>query len=103
MSFNQDVSTQVQEVISSKKIHELSHPSTLFDNIPVQHTSTKKHLVVYLNEKLNFNTHIRERIGKYNKGIGVITKLYRSLLQDALLFLNFFIKSLLDYCDILYD
>ena len=52
---NPDVSKQAQEVIFSKKTYKL--PSFLFNNIPIQHT----YLGVYLDEKLNFNTHIREK------------------------------------------
>ena len=34
--------------------------------------TVQKHLSVYLDEKLNFNTHITEKIGKISKGIRVI-------------------------------
>ena len=79
MSFNPDVSKQAQEVIFSKKIQKLFHPTVLFNNIPVQCSTVQKHLGVYLDEKLNFNTHITEEIGKASKGIGVIKKLFKIL------------------------
>ena len=94
MSFNPDVSKQAQEVIFSKKIQKLFHPTVLFNNIPVQRSTVQKHLGVYLDEKLNFNTHITEKIGKASKGIGVIRKLFKSLLRNALLTIY---KSLLDH------
>ena len=75
MLFNPDVSKQAQEIIFSKKSHNFSHPSVLFNNSPVQRTSTKKHLAVYLDEKRNLNTHIGVKIAKARKGIGVIKKL----------------------------
>ena len=35
----------------------------------------QKHLGMHLDEKLNFNTHITEKISKANKVIGIIRKL----------------------------
>ena len=61
MSFNPDVSKQAQEVIFSKKIQKLFHPTVLFNNIPVQRSTVQKHLGVYLDEKLNFKTHITKK------------------------------------------
>ena len=67
MSFNPDVSKQAQEVIFSKRTQKLFHPTVLFNNIPVQRSTVQKHLGVYLDEKLNFNTHITEKIVKASK------------------------------------
>ena len=67
--FNPDVSKLVQEVIFSKITQKLFHPDVLFDNFPVQHSTVQKHLGVYLDEKLSFNIHITEKIGKDSKGI----------------------------------
>ena len=75
MSFNSDVSKLAQEVIFSKKAQKLFHPTVLFNNIPVKHSAVQKHLGVYLHEKLNFITHITEKILKASKGIGVFKKL----------------------------
>ena len=61
MSFNPDVSKQAQEVIFSQRAQKLFHPTVLFNNIPVQPSTVQKHLGVYLDEKLNFNTHITEK------------------------------------------
>ena len=69
MSFNPDVSKLVQELIFSKKTQKLFHPTVLFNNIPVQHSTVQKHLGAYLDENLNFNTHNTEKIGKAGKGI----------------------------------
>ena len=85
MSFNPDVSRQSQEVIFCKKNQKLFHPTFLFNNILVQSSTVQEHLGVYLDEKLNFNTHITEKIGKVSKGIGVIKKLFKSLPKNALL------------------
>ena len=48
-----------------------SHPQVFFDDIPVSRVSFQKHLGIYLDEKLNFN-HIKEKITKAMRGIGVI-------------------------------
>ena len=66
-------------MIFSKRTQKLFHPTVLFNNIPVQRSTVQKHLGVYLDEKLNFITHITEKIGKPSQGIGVIKKLFRSL------------------------
>ena len=75
MPFNPDVSKQAQEVIFSKKLKNYSTQLFFLNNIPVQRSTVQKHLGVYLDEKLNFNTHITEKIGKTTKGVGVTKKL----------------------------
>ena len=60
ISFNSDLLKQAQEVTFSKKTHKLFHPTVLFNNVPVQHSTAQKHLRVYLDEKLNFNIPITE-------------------------------------------
>ena len=104
MSFNPDVSKQTQEVIFSKRAQKLFQPTVLFNNIPVQHSTFQKHLGVYLDEKLNFNTYITEKIGKASIRIGVIKKLFKSLPTNALLTIHkSFVGPHLDYGDIVYD
>ena len=105
ISFNPDVSKQAQEVIFSKKPQKLFHPTVLFNNIPAQPITVQKHLGVYLDEKLNVNTHIREKkIGKASKKIGVIKKLFKSLPRNDLLTIyKSFVRPHLGYGDIIYD
>ena len=62
MSFNPDKSKQAQEIIFSSKIQEVIHRPTIFNNMPVAHSSCKKHLGTYLDEKLSFSNHIKENI-----------------------------------------
>ena len=53
---------------------------------------------------LNVNHHVKEKITKTNKGIGVIKKLNDTLSRDALLTLyKSFVRPHLDYSDIIYD
>ena len=39
---------------------------------------------MHLDEKLNFNTHINDKIAKADKGIGIIGKLARLLPRESL-------------------
>ena len=104
MSFNTDVSKEPQGVIFSKRAQKLFHPTVLFNNIPVQRSAVQKHLGAYLDEKLNFNTPITDKIGKASKGIGVIKKLFKSLPRNALLTIyKSFVRPHLDYGDIVCD
>ena len=88
MSFNPDVSKQAQEVFFFHKSHRLTHPPVLFNNIPVKRCSIQKHLVIHLDEKLSFNYHVKEKITKANKGIGVIKKLNNTQEMHCLPFTN---------------
>ena len=104
MSFNPDVSKQAQEVVFSRKSHKLAHPPVLFNNVPVKRCSIQKHLGIHLDEKLNFNHHVEEKITKANKGIGVIKKLSNILPRDAWLTIyKSFVRPHSDYGDISYD
>ena len=58
---------------------------------------------MHLDEKLNLNHHINEKIAKANKIIGLITKLAYVLQRQLLITIyKFFIQSHLDYGDIIY-
>ena len=59
---------------------------------------------MYLDETLNFNLHIKEKMSKALKGIGIIKKLSKSLLQHSLITIyKSFVRPHLDYGDIIYD
>ena len=93
-----------KEVVFSRKSHKLAHPPVLFNNVPVKRCSIQKHLGFHLDEKLNFNHHVKEKITKANKGIVVIKKLSNILPRDALLTIyKSFVRLHLDYGDIMYD
>ena len=72
MSFNLDLNKQSQEVTFSRKMTKSSHPQISFNNVPVSRASFQKHLGIYLDEKLNFNYHIKEKMTKAMKGMVVI-------------------------------
>ena len=86
--FNPDKSKQAQEVIFSHKTQRVMYPPAIFNNMPVFHSSCQKHLGIYLDEKLNFSNHIKEKISKANKGIGILRKLYNVLPRNSLITLH---------------
>ena len=103
MSFSPDISKQAQEITFSKKNIDVSHPPLYFHKNPVVVCSYQKLLGVFLDKKLNFQHHIKEKIAKASKGIGVIKKLINVLPKNALLTIyKSFVRPHLDYGDIIY-
>ena len=103
MSFNPDVNKQAQEVLFSRKTEKINHPDLIFNNSVVQRTSQQKYLGLILDKKLNFNQHIKDKLSKANKGIGVLRKLFHYLPRSSLLLMyKSFIRPHLDYGDIIY-
>ena len=88
----------------SRKSHKLAHPPVLFNNVPDKRCSIQEHLGIDLAEKLNFNHHVKEKINKANKGVGVIKKLSNILPRNALLTIyKSFVRPHLYYGGITYD
>ena len=84
MSFNPDPSKQAQ-VIFSRKCTKENHPPIYFNDIPVTQTTVQKHDGMYRDEKLNHNTHIKEKLSKVYKGIGFLGNLSNKLPRQALI------------------
>ena len=74
MSFNPDPRKQDHEVIFSRKIKKLPHPSLVFNNNNVLQTSSQKHLGVKLDVKLTFDEHLNNVLNKVEKIIGLLRK-----------------------------
>ena len=103
MLFNPDITKQAQEVIFSRKNSKNDLLIVYFNKPLVAHTTCLKHLGMCLDEKLSFNHHVKEIIGKANKGIGLIHKLAHVLPRQSLLTIYIsFIRPHLDYGDIIY-
>ena len=81
--FNPDPSKQAQEVIFSRKIKKLPHPSLVFNNNNVLQTSFQKHLGVTLDVKLTFDEHLNNSL-KINKTIDLLRKLQNLLSSSTL-------------------
>ena len=64
MLFNPDASKQVEEIVFSRKKNPSNHYAFYFNNMPLKRKNTQKHLGLYLDAKLNFSEHIKEKIKK---------------------------------------
>ena len=106
MSFNPDLSKQAQEVIFSRKLNKPSHQKIVFNSAPVVCTDWQKHLGMYLDKALNFNLHIKEKMSKAMKGIGVnqSIKLNETLPRHSLITIyKSFVRAHLDYGNTIFD
>ena len=104
MSFNPDPLKQaVEEVFSTKSI-STQPPILTFNGTTICSIKSHKHFGMILDKKLSFNHHLKEKIAKANKGIGMITRLYTYLPRHT--FINIykaFVRPHSDYGDIIYD
>ena len=104
MGFNPDPNDQAQEVIFSRKLNRPNHPSLHFNNTVVIQSTTHKHLDMILDTKLDFQEHLKGKLIKISKKIGLLRKLQKILTRAPLLTIyNSFIRPHLDYGDIIYD
>ena len=72
--------------------------------MPVHQTHCQEHWGVYLDMKLNFKLHIKEKISKAMKWICIIKKLSNVLPRKSLITIyKSFVRSHLDYGDLIYD
>ena len=85
MIFNPDVIKQAQEVIFSRKIKKLLHPTLLFNNILLSNSLFQKHLGLTLDVKLNFSEHIKSITRKISKTMSLLRKFQQILLRSSLL------------------
>ena len=104
MLFNPDRTKQTQEVIFYCKNTKSNYPSVFRNEASVAHNPCQKHLGMHLDEKLNFNTHINEKIAKANKSVKIIYKLACVLPRESLVTIcKSFVRPHYDYGDIIYD
>ena len=104
MSFNPDPSKQAHEMIFSKKINKPVHPDLSFNQLPVERVVSEKHLGLVLDEKLNFNSHLKMITDKATKSISVLRKLRHYIPRNSLITTyKSFIRSHLEYGDIVFD
>ena len=104
MSFNPDPTKQAVEVRFSTKNIKENLPNLLFNGSNVSTVDFQKHLGLTLDNKLDFRHHLKEKITKANKGIGLISRLRQFLPRSSLLCIyKSFIRPHLDYGDIIYD
>ena len=100
MSFNPDQNKQLPEVTFSRKITKSSQPQISFNNMSVCCVNFQKHLGIYLDEKLNFNYHIKKKLCKAMQGVVVTRKPSKILLGNSLITIyKSFVRPLLVYGD----
>ena len=72
--------------------------------MPVTQTTVQKHIELYLDERLKYNTHIKQKFSKVYKGIGLLRNLSNKRSRQALVTIyKGFIKPHLGYGDTVYD
>ena len=106
MQFNADPNKQANEVIFSRKSDSANVflPPIKFNNNSIPKCPSQKHLGIALDSKLNFSSHVDEKIKKCNKLIGLIRRLSVNHPRKALLTIyKAIIRPHLDYGDVLYD
>ena len=104
MGFNPDINKQTQEVIFSCKLRKSNHPSLMFSSTNVTQSEIRKHLQMFLDSKLDFKKHIKNVLYKVSKTMVLLCKLQTILARPSLRTIyKFFIKSHLDYGDIIYN
>ena len=103
MKFNPDPNRQAQEVHFSNRTNKDSSLFITFNNSKVETISSLKHLERILDERLNFNEHLENKINKCFKIIGFLRSLSNKLSRDVLFRIyKFFVRPNLDYGDIVY-
>ena len=104
MQFNPDPNKQAQEAVFSKKTESNNSLPLTLNKTEVRTCQCQKHLGLILDKRLNFTEHIKSKISKCDKLIGIIKKLSISFPRNALLRIyKSFIRPHLDYTDIIYD
>ena len=100
MQFN---ASKTEEVVFSCKKVKPSHPPALLGNDIIDRKSQHKHLGMQLDSGLNFQSHVREAIGKARRGIGMIRYLSKYVSRDVLdQVYKLYVRPHLDYGDIIY-
>ena len=103
MSFNPDPTKAAEEILFSCKRASPVHPPIYFNNIEVKRVNDHKHLGLVLDSRLSFANHIKEKIGKARKGIGVIKHVAHYLPIKSLdQIYKMHVRPHLDYCDTIF-
>ena len=72
--------------------------------MPVFCINFQKYLGIYLDEKLNFNYHIKAKLCKAMQGVGLVRKLSKIFIRSSLVTIyKSFVRPYLDCGDVLYD
>ena len=75
MIFNPDPNKQAQAVIFSWKLNKPNDPLLNFNNTVVIQSTNHKHLGIILDTKLDFQEHLKDKLSRISKAIGLLRKL----------------------------
>ena len=96
--FNPDMTKQAVEVVFSKKAL-----ATEFGQLDSKQEEETKHLGLILDRKLNFESHIEEKLTKARSGLGVMLHLKKWVTHPVLeTIYKLYVRPHLDYCDVVY-
>ena len=100
MIFDPDLTKELQEAIFRRNISKEVHPNLTLYNSQVRQTESQKHLGLVLDNKLNFNKHLKGVLDKISKTMGLICKFQPILPRFSLLTIyKTFVRPHLDYGD----
>ena len=85
MNFNPDPTKPAQEVIFSRKLKTIHHPSITFNNNPISLCPNQRHLGLTLDLKLTFNEYIKYILSKVKKLEGLLGKFQPLFPRSSLL------------------
>ena len=103
MVFNPDLTKQAIEVIFSCKEKKPVHPELTFNDIPIARKPFTKHLGVYLDSRLNFSKHIKEKVLKAMKGVTLLKFLSKYVDRNVLaMSYKMYVRPHLDYGDVIF-
>jgi hypothetical protein len=72
MLFNPDMTKQAVEVVFSKSVQATEFEPLDFNGIPSKQEEETLHLGLLLDRKLNFESHVEEKLTKARSGLGVM-------------------------------
>ena len=102
--FNPDITKQAVEVIFSNRATPSDPPALTFNNIPVKRVLETKHLGLILDSRINFKQHIDDKLGKANKGIGIMKQIKKWVDMRALeTVYKLYIRPHLEYGDLVFN
>ena len=104
MRFNPDANKQAHKVYFSRKTNKRYLQNLSFHGFDAEVCYSEKHLGLIMDNKLNFDVHVLNKISKCIKIIGIIKRLSVIIPRDVFLKLyKMFIRLHLDYADIVND
>ena len=100
--FNLDITKQAILIVFSCKNIKPGHTEQSFGGIPIARQPFTKHLGVYLDARLNFSKHIKEKVLKAMKGISLLKFLSKFVDRNVLgLSYKMYVRPHIDYGDVI--